>query len=276
MQNIRETDAIAQMVRIFEDPDITHVHDKIDPLDDIEIINWELSAADVETITKHKDKIQKDVKRNDKDAVALSELLDRILKDLENNILVSAQKLTDEELLQIKHLHLLTAKPFLYILNKQAGGENLDEIDDDRYRRLLDYFDSVNALFVKLDASTELDINEMSNVEKSEMRGDMGIPDGEGIDELIKQGYNLLGLMTYLTTGPMETRGWTVKKGSTAPQAAGAIHTDFEKNFIRAEVIEWDKLVEAGSKAVARDKGWLRLEGKDYTVKDGDVIEFKT
>ena len=275
LQNIRETDAIAQMVRIFEDDDIVHVHNKIDPLDDIEIINWELCAADVETITKHREKIVKDIRRGDADAKKLDEVLQGILVKLTDNILVTQQKLSDDDMARIKHLHLLTAKPFLYILNKQAGGQNLDELNDARYQRLLDYFESTGALFVKLDASTEMDINEMDNDEKTEMRGDMGIAEGEGIDELIKQGYRLLGLMTYLTTGPMETRGWTVPIGSTAPVAAAAIHTDFEKNFIRAEVIEWDKLVEAGSKAVARDKGWLRLEGKDYVVVDGDVIEFK-
>jgi ribosome-binding ATPase YchF (GTP1/OBG family) len=140
----------------------------------------------------------------------------------------------------------------------------------------LEYFDDTNALFIKLDASTELEINELDAAEKSEMRRDMEIDAGEGIDELIKQGYNLLGLMTYFTTGEKETRGWTVKRGSTAPEAAAAIHTDFQKNFIRAEVIEWDKLLEAGSKSAARDKGWLRLEGKDYIVQDGDVVEFKT
>ena len=277
LQNIRETDAIAQMVRIFEDDDITHVSNKIDPLDDIEIINWELCAADAETITKHQQKIQKDVKRNDKDAVQLDELLKAVLDKLTDNILVTQQDLSEDDLERLKHLHLLTAKPFLYILNKQAGGHNLDESDDDgRYHRLLQYFESTGALFVKLDASTEMDINEMTNDEKSEMRDDMGIAAGEGIDELIKQGYDLLGLMTYFTTGPIETRGWTVEKDSTAPIAAGAIHTDFTKNFIRAEVIEWNKLIEAGSRAVARDKGWLRLEGKDYIVQDGDVIEFKT
>ena len=276
LQNIRETDAIAQMVRIFEDDDIVHVHNQIDPLDDIEIINWELTAADVETITKHREKLGKDLKRGDKEAKVLDELLERILTGLADNKLVTQQGLSDNEMLLIKHLHLLTAKPFLYILNKQTGGENLDEIDDDRYRRLLKYFEDTHSLFVKLDANTEVEMNEMSTSERAEFRSDMGIKADEGIDELIKQGYRLLGLMTYFTTGPKETRGWTVKQQSTAPVAAGAIHTDFTSNFIRAEVIEWDKLVDAGSKAVARDKGWLRLEGKEYVVQDGDVIEFKT
>ena len=151
----------------------------------------------------------------------------------------------------------------------------MDELNDDRYQRLLEYLDSVNAYFVKLDAATELEMNDMSPVERADFRSEMDIAEGEGMDAMIQTGYDLLGLMTYFTTGPKETRGWTVKKGSTAPQAAAAIHTDFQKNFIRAEVIEWDKLLEAGSKSAARDKGWLRLEGKDYVVQDGDVIEFK-
>lgn len=275
LQNIRETDAIAQMVRIFEDDDIVHVHNKIDPLDDIEIINMELTAADLETVTKHRDKIQKDVKRGDKDTIKLSELLERLVVSLNEGQLVASLELSAEENLLIKHLHLLTAKPFLYILNKQTGGDNLDEKDDGRYMRLLDYFGRNNSLFVKLDAATELEMNEMSVDERSEFRSEMGIKEGEGLDALIVKGYELLGLITYFTTGPMETRGWTVKRDSTAPESAAAIHTDFQKNFIRAEVIEWNKLVEAGSKPVAREKGWLRLEGKDYVVKDGDVIEFK-
>ena len=292
LQNIRETDVIAQMVRIFEDSDIHHVHNQIDPLDDIQIINWELVAADIETITKHRDKLGKDIKRGDKEAFSLDSLLQNIEANLADGQLVSQLKLTDDEKSQIKHLHLLTGKPFLYILNKQAGGENLDELQDpsnastalstsasgkdNRYQRLLEYFKSTGSLFVKLDASTEGEMNEMSVTERKEFRSDMSIEEGEGIDALIIQGYRLLNLITYFTTGEKETRGWTVKRGSTAPEAAGVIHSDFEKDFIRAEVIEAEKLLEAGSKAEARERGWLRLEGKDYVVADGDVVEFKT
>ena len=275
LQNIRETNAIAQMVRIFENDDITHVSNKIDPLDDITIINWELTAADLQTIANHRDKLAKDLKRGDDDAKKLSEILDKVESALMDGKLISSIELTEDEQLRIKHLNFLTAKSFLYILNKQTGGENLDELDDDRYQRLLEYLDSINAYFVKLDAATELEMNDMSPAERADFRTEMDIADGEGMDAMIQTGYDLLGLMTYFTTGPKETRGWTVKKGSTAPESAAAIHTDFQKNFIRAEVIEWDKLLEAGSKSAARDKGWLRLEGKEYIVQDGDVIEFK-
>ena len=229
----------------------------------------------MQTISNHRNKLAKDLKRGDVDAKKLSEILDIIESALTDGKLISSIDLTDDDLSRIKHLNFLTAKPFLYILNKQTGGENLDELNDDRYQRLLEYLDSVNAYFVKLDAATELEMNDMSPVERADFRSEMDIAEGEGMDAMIQTGYDLLGLMTYFTTGPKETRGWTVKKGSTAPQAAAAIHTDFQKNFIRAEVIEWDKLLEAGSKSAARDKGWLRLEGKDYVVQDGDVIEFK-
>lgn len=275
LQNIRETDAIAQMVRIFEDDDVHHVHGKIDPLDDIEIINWELTAADLQTIEKHRDKLGKDLKRGDKDAIVLSELLSKIESALNDGKLISSLDLSEDELQKIRHLHFLTAKPFLYILNKQTGGENIDELNDGRYQRLLDYFKSINALFVKLDAGTEVEMSDMNPAERAEFRSEIGMEADEGIDELIVRGYELLGLITYFTTGEKETRGWTIPRGFKAPQAAGVIHTDFEKQFIRAEVIEWNKLLEAGSKAVAREKGWLRLEGKEYIVKDGDVMEFK-
>ena len=275
LQNIRETNAIAQMVRIFEDDDITHVSNQINPLDDITIINWELTAADLQTIKNHRDKIAKDLKRGDIDATKLSDLLDDIESALTDGKLISALELDEEQLSLIKHLNFLTAKPFLYILNKQTGGQNLDEMDDPRYHQLLEYLDSIDAYFVKLDAVTELEMNDMTPAERADFRSEMDIADGEGMDAMIQTGYDLLGLMTYFTTGEKETRGWTVRKGSTAPQAAAAIHTDFHKNFIRAEVIKWDKLLEAGSKAAARENGWLRLEGKDYIVQDGDVIEFK-
>ena len=273
LSNIRETDAIAEVVRIFEDDDIIHVSNKIDPLFDIEVINLELISADSETVNKRIISIGKEIKQQKKEAVIEMKLLERLKAALEAGKLASTVTPDEFEAPMLRNLHLLTAKKILYVLNKKSGGKNLDEIKDERFTKLMDFIKASGAAYVIVDAGFEHDLKDMSDAEKDEMR--VGLGADNGIDALIKKSYELLGLITYFTTGEDETRGWTIQKGWTAPLAGTAIHTDFKDKFVRAEVIEWNKLLEAGSYTAAREKGWVRTEGKDYVVKDGDVIEFK-
>lgn len=237
LTNIREVDAIAHVVRTFEDNSVIHVSNKVDPLQDVGVINLELALADFETVTKRILSIQKDVKKNDKEAINEENILKKVEKVLEGGKMASEADLNEEEKFKIKSLNLLTLKPMLYVLNISEASENIDV--------------KLPALSVKIDPVFE-----------------------NGLDDLIKQSYNLLGLETFFTTGEDETRAWTIKKGSTAPVAGMAIHTDFKEKFIRAEVINWKDLIDSGSYANARAKGLVRTEGKEYIVKDGDVVEF--
>lgn len=274
LANIRETDAIAEVVRIFDDSNVTHISGKIDPMDDIEIINLELMLADRQTVTKRIAAIGKDVKRGDKDAVVLNDLLNRLDVQLDKGQLISTMNLTDEEKVMIKSLNLLTAKPFMYILNKKAGVVNLDEEKDERWEKLMEFFNESNSIWTIVDAGIEHELSAFEGEEKEMFKQEFEVT-GDGIDELIQKGYKLLDLITYFTTGEMETRAWTVKRNSTAPEAGAAIHGDFKEKFIRAEVIFWEDLINAGSFAQAREKGILKTEGKEYIVRDGDVMEFK-
>jgi GTP-binding protein YchF len=305
LQNIRETDAIAEVVRIFDDENIIHVANKIEPLKDIEVINLELIMADLQTVTKRLTGLEKDAKRGDKSAVIELGALKQIEEALKAGRLASSVALGEKELPLIRGLHFLTMKPILYVLNKKAGGRNLDEGDTDgdvksdtnkrmhtnetnggkdkRFIALMDFLKKEKAGWVIVDAKIEEDLKEMEGAEKEmfrkELMGDNASSSqsegDDGVNNLIRAGYDLLGLITYFTTGLDETRAWTIKNGWTAPMAGTAIHTDFKDKFIRAEVIEWDKLLAAGSYAAAREKGLVRTEGKEYVVKDGDVIEFK-
>lgn len=274
LTNIRETDAIAEVVRIFEDDNIIHVDGKINPLKDIEVINLELILADLQTVTKRLANLNKEVKAGKKEAIIESGLVEKIKIALDAGKLASTVIPDEFEAPFLKSLHLLTSKPFMYILNKKAGGKNLDEINDDRYKALLNFFNEHKAKWVIVDAGIEHELKDIDDKDKKELREGLGAKD-DGIDDLIKKGYELLNLITYFTTGEKETRAWTIGRGWTAPKAGTAIHGDFEEKFIRAEVIEWDKLIEAGSFGAAREKGLLRTEGKEYVVKDGDVMEFK-
>jgi len=274
LSHIRETDAIAQVVRIFEDGNVIHVNNKIDPLFDIEVINFELIQADEQTVTKRKGNLGRDVKRGDKLAIIEHALLERLDAHLKTGKLARLMQVTEEEAKILKGLNLLTTKPMLFVLNKKAGAVNLDEINDERYRKLIEFLNSNNEIYTIVDAGIENELSSLAPEEKEVFRNELGAKD-DGINALIKKGYELLNLITFLTTGEDETRAWTIKKGSTAPQAGKAIHNDFEEKFIRAEVIHWDELLASGSFAVAREKGLLRTEGKEYIVKDGDVIEFK-
>lgn len=273
LANIRETDMIAQVVRIFEDSDIHHVAGGIDPLSDIEVINLELILADAETVSKRLGTIERDAKRGDKGAEVEHGILSRLLPHLENGKLANALDMNEEEQKQVKGLHLLTMKPFLYVCNKMTDGYNLDEQNDDRWVRLIEFFETTGAEYVVVDAGMELELKDLSDDEKNEFRREYGAQ-GSGVENLIRACYHRLGLMSYFTTGEKETRAWTVPTGSAGPKAAAAIHTDFEKKYIRAQVVTFADLVSAGSLPKAREQGKLRTEGKEYIVKDGDVIEF--
>ena len=273
LSNIRETDAIAEVVRIFDDTNITHVHGAVNPLDDIEVINLELIMADLQTVTKRLSNLEREVRRGDKEAVAEKEVLEKAVQILEAGKLL-LPNLTEDEVKVCKLLGLITVKPILYVLNKKAGGYNFDEQNDDRWHDLLNFFESTKSKYVCVDANVEGELRELAKDDEEMFRQEYGVLDN-GVNGLIRAGYDMLGLITYFTTGDTETRAWTVKENSTAPEAGAAIHGDFEEKFIRAEVIDCDTLLTEGSYASARDKGLLRLEGKEYIVKDGDVIVFK-
>ncbi len=273
LANIRETDMIAEVVRIFEDEGIHHVSGAVDPLSDIETINLELVMADAETVSKRIGSIEREVRGGDKGAKALQELLKRLLPHLESGKLANALVMTDEEVVLLRGLHLLSMKPVLYVCNKKNGAFNFDEQNDPRWGELMDFFESTGAEYVVVDAGVELELKDLGEDEKQEFRREYGAMDG-GVGDLIRACYHRLGLMSYFTTGEKETRAWTVRQGSTGPEAGAAIHTDFKDKYIRAQVVSFEDLAIAGSKALAREQGKLRTEGKDYIVQDGDVIEF--
>ena len=273
LANIRETDMIAEVVRIFEDEDTHHVHGRIDPMDDIEVINLELILADQEVVGKRLGNVERDVKRGMKEAQLEHGALLKISQALQAGKFANTADLSKEETPFVRQLNLLTMKPVLYVCNKRAGAFNLDEQNDERWQTFEAFVDAQGAQYVVIDAGIEHDLKDLHEDDKLEFRREYGAQDS-GIDSMIRACYNLLGLESYLTTGEKETRAWTFKRGSTAPVAAAAIHSDFEKKFIRAQVVAYLDLVQAGSLAAARDTGKLRTEGKDYIVKDGDVIEF--
>ncbi len=273
LANIREVDAIAQVVRVFEDEDVMHVHGAVDPVHDIDIINLELILADTQTVTKRIGSIEKEVRAGDKDAFILKEALEKILIQLEEGKLAHGTHLYEKEIEQVRGLHLLTMKPFMYVLNKKNAGFNIHEHEGDRWDALKSFLEDSGAFWVEVDAGVEDELKEFEGDECMEFRRDLGVIES-GVDELIKTGYALLGLISFFTTGEKETRAWTIKKGSSAPVAAGAIHTDFQNKFIRAETIMWDELVPLGSWSATKSAGKVRTEGKEYIVQDGDVMEF--
>lgn len=271
LANIREVDAIAEVVRVFEDPDITHVHGSVDPYNDIEVINLELIMADLQTVTKRLNNIERDVKQHKKEAIDEKTILEKLSKVLEEGKLAQSATFGEKEQQLVKGLHLLTMKPILYVLNNKSGTV---ELPTEERTRLDHFLETGGIKFVEVDAGVESELKDVSDDEKQQFRREFGVLD-DGLDNLIRKGYELLDLITFFTTGEDETRAWTIKRGSTAPIAGTAIHTDFRDKFIRAEVVASDKLLEAGSYAVAREKGWVRTEGKEYIVQDGDVVEFK-
>jgi GTP-binding protein YchF len=274
LANIREVDMIAHVVRIFDNENIVHVHGEVKPVSDIEVINLELVLADEQTVAKRLGSIEKEVRRNEKGAKEEKEVLEKLKNILESGKMIHTSEWNDEEKLIIKNLHLLTAKSMLYVLNRQSEGQNLDELADERYNECIKYINSLNSPYVQLDASVEAELSQVSSDEKDELRRELSTSE-DNVDTLIKKGYEMLGLITYFTTGELETRGWTIKEGATAPQAGAAIHNDFKDKFIRADVIKWDELLELGSYAAAREQGKIKTVGKDYVMRDGDVVEFK-
>lgn len=274
LSHIREVDAIAQVVRVFDNPNIVHVEEgEVDPVRDIEIINLELTFADLDTVEKRLNALERDIKRGAKEVQVEYAAVNKANEMLQAGKLASIADYTPEERLAIKGLHLLTMKPMLYVLNREAGGHNLDEVSDGRFGRLLEFIAANGAHYVTVDANIESELRDLHPEDKTSFRQEYGVFD-DGINDLIKAGYSLLGLMSFYTTGPEETRAWTIRKDSTAPEAGAAIHGDFKDKFIRAEVINWHELITAGSFAAARSQGLVRTEGKEYTVRDGDVMEF--
>ncbi len=264
LANIRESDAICQVIRVFSDGDVVHVDGRVDPASDIETINTELQLADLQTIEKAIPRIEKEARQNKERAAVLDAVkaAEKVLAD--GKVLSNS----DVDLALIKELGLLTAKPFLYVFNVDAA-----ELADKELRiKLSALVAPAEAIF--LDAKTEAELSELDDAEALELLKSIGLEE-PGLSTLARVGFRTLGLQTYLTAGPKEARAWTIHKGDTAPAAAGVIHTDFQKGFIKAEVISFDDLVAAGSMNEARAKGKVRMEGKEYVMRDGDVVEFR-
>lgn len=273
LSNIREVDMIAEVVRIFDDPDVIHVSGAVDPMGDIEVINLELIMADSETVAKRIGTLEKDVKRGEAEAKRGSETLNGLLQHLEEGHLANTFEVQELDEKLVKEMNLLTAKKFLYVFNKKNGAFNLDENNDERWQELMEFVESTNSQYVIVDAGVEHEIKDLEDEEKLEFRREYATLDS-GVDTLIKAAYTRLGLMSYFTTGPKETHAWTVKIGATGPEAGSAIHTDFMEKYIRAQVVSFEDLVNAGSLVKAKEEGKLRTEGKEYIVQDADVIEF--
>ena len=270
LANIRETNAIANVVRCFEDGNVIHVNNRVDPISDIEVIHTELALADMQSVEKALQRLSKNVRAHEKDALKLVALLERVEKALDGFHPVRALGFSADEMAMLQPLQLLTAKPAIYIANVDEHGFEGNPL----LERVKEYAKKEGAPVVAISAKLEAEIAELSDEEKQIFLADMGMTE-PGLDRLIHATYALLGLQTYFTAGEKEVRAWTVKKGATAPQAAGVIHTDFEKGFIRAEVIAFDDYVRLGGEAKSKEAGKMRLEGKDYIVKDGDVMHFR-
>lgn len=273
LSHIRETDAIAEVVRLFDDTNVLHVAGSVDPLRDIEVINLELVLADNQTVSKRIESNSRDVKRGDKDAVVLDAVLQKIRATLEAGKLAQTTVLDDKEKEVAAQLQLLTMKPLMYILNKKSGSPNIDELNDERWMRLKKFLDETSSKYVFVDVGVERNLKDLAVDERGLFREEYGLQE-DGLDALIKAGYALLNKISYFTTGEVETRAWTITRGDTAPVAAGVIHTDFKDKFIRAETVYWEDLIREGGYPGARAKGLVRAEGKEYVVKDGDVMEF--
>jgi GTP-binding protein YchF len=273
LQHIREVDAIVHVVRCFQDENITHVSGKIDPISDIETINLELILTDIDTIERKIERSRKNLKTGDKKIVEEVACLERVKEALYEDKPARSMELNDEEALILRDLHLLTMKPVLYAANVSEGEAGNSEANP-YVQKVREYAASTGAEVVPISARVEEEIAELEGEDKEMFLQELGLTES-GLNRLIRAAYKLLGLYTYFTAGVQEVRAWTIRKGTKAPQAAAVIHTDFEKGFIRAEVVGYEHLVTAGSMNTAKEKGWFRLEGKEYIVQDGDVMHFR-
>ncbi|MFD2117069.1 redox-regulated ATPase YchF [Paenibacillus yanchengensis] len=273
LAHIREVDAIVHVVRCFQDENITHVAGKVNPISDIETINLELILADIDSVEKKIDRSRKNMKGGDKKVAQEVEVLERIKDVLYADKPARSLELTDDEQLLVRDLHLLTMKPVLYAAN--VSEEEAANSEDNEYVQMVRQFAAEEgAEVVPISAKVESEIAELDGEDKQMFLEELGMQES-GLNRLIRAAYKLLGLYTYFTAGVQEVRAWTIVKGTKAPQAAGVIHTDFERGFIRAEIVSYDDLAAAGSMAIVRERGQLRLEGKEYVVQDGDVIHFR-
>ena len=273
LENIRQVDAIVHVVRAFDDDNITHVTGKVDPQDDIETINLELSLADLEAVDKRLAKVQRAAKGSDKEAKAELAVLQKIKPALEDGKPVRSLDFTEDEQPIVRSLFLLTSKPVLYVAN--IAEDDMADPEGSKYFKIVkDYAEQEGAQAIGVAAETEEEIAELDDDDKADFLAAEGVEE-PGLNKLIRASYKLLGLETFFTAGGKETRAWTFKRGTKAPQAAGIIHSDFERGFIRAEVMSFDALDEAGNEAKVKENGKLRLEGKDYVMQDGDIVEFR-
>lgn len=273
LSHIRDVDAICQVVRCFADDNITHVSGKVDPIDDIETINLELILADLESVEKRIARVGKMAKQKDKDAVFEAEILERLKEAFEADKPARTVEFSDEQMKVVKHLHLLTIKPVLYVAN--VGEDDVADPSSNEYvQKVREFAAKDNAEVIVVCAKIEEEIAELEGEEKAMFLSELGIEES-GLDQLIRAAYHLLGLATYFTAGVQEVRAWTFRKGMKAPQCAGVIHSDFERGFIRAETVAYEDLLAGGTMAAAKEAGKVRLEGKEYEVKDGDIIHFR-
>ena len=272
LSHIRETDAIVEVVRCFEDSNVVHVDGSVDPVRDIETINLELIFADIETVNKRLDKARKNLKADKKYQEEI-DLLEKIKTSLENGISARAIDYTKEEQELVKDMFLLTTKPILYIAN--VSEEQIEDLEnDENVKKVKEYALKENAEVIPLCVKIEEELSGLDDNDKKEMLEALGLEES-GLDKVIKKSYDLLGLMSFLTAGEPEVRAWTIKKGTKAPQAAGKIHSDIERGFIKAEVVSYDDLMREGSMVAAKEKGLVRSEGKEYIMQDGDIVLFK-
>lgn len=272
LSHIREVDAICQVVRAFDDDNVTHVSGRVDPIDDIEVINMELVLADLESVDKRLPKLEKMVRQKDKDAVNETRILSRIKEALEEGNPVRSLEFTEEDQKYVNQAQLLTSKEMLYIAN--VGEDEIGDEDNEKVKTIREYAAKEDSEVIVISAKIEEEIAVLEDEDREMFLEDLGIEE-PGLDRLIRTTYDLLGLATYFTAGVQEVRAWTFIKGMTAPQCAGIIHTDFERGFIRAEVTSYDDYVEFNGENGAKDAGKQRLEGKEYIMKDGDVVHFR-
>lgn len=270
LANIRETDAIAHVVRCFNNDDVVHVAGKVDPISDIEVINTELMLCDMDSAEKALHRVTKNAKSGDKQALAEKTLIEKVVAHVDAGNPVRTMDLNDSEKVLIKLMHLLTSKPVMYIANvDEEGFEN-----NDLLKRVTEYAEAEGAVVVAVCAAIEAEIAQLDDEDKTEFLTELGLSE-PGLNRVIRGGYDLLGLQTFFTAGEKEVRAWTVRQGATAPNGAGRIHTDFEKGFIRAEVVSYDDFIEYQGEQGAKDAGKWRLEGKEYLMAEGDVVHFR-